>query len=98
MAYRKKLSHRRLTAWIATAAPTAVGSGGWLGFRVILFVHIKGHNQRNNRNTQRTDHCRSNHLNAGQNIWAMLNAPNIINAQANRNNAEHDRDDAGLPT
>jgi hypothetical protein len=26
-----KLSHRRLAAWIATAAPPAVGSGDWLG-------------------------------------------------------------------
>jgi len=26
-----KLSHRRLAAWIATAAVTAVGSGDWLG-------------------------------------------------------------------
>ena len=30
-AERRKLSHRRLAAWIATAAATAVGSGDWLG-------------------------------------------------------------------
>jgi hypothetical protein len=28
---RRKLSHRRLAAWIAMKAPTAVGSGDWLG-------------------------------------------------------------------
>jgi NAD-dependent SIR2 family protein deacetylase len=33
-AERRKLSHRRLAAWIATAAPTAVGSGDWLGIVV----------------------------------------------------------------
>jgi hypothetical protein len=31
----KKLSHRRLAAWIATAAATAVGSGDWLGGKIM---------------------------------------------------------------
>jgi hypothetical protein len=32
---RKKLSHRRLAAWIATAAATAVGSGDLLGVIIV---------------------------------------------------------------
>jgi hypothetical protein len=35
VAKRKKLSHRRLAAWIATAAATALGSGDLFGVKIM---------------------------------------------------------------
>jgi hypothetical protein len=35
------MSHRRLAAWIATAASTAVGSGGLLGSMVVLSSKLR---------------------------------------------------------